>query len=320
MTRLRTEHIADLPYIRESHAARLRAVSGLTLAEVAALSLDVSPVALAACRGLSVAVIPVSSGEGRIEGFDLALAAIAGELGFQAEITAPDQAGVCEAADMDLCLWADDDLFVAHHLASGAVGENGEATGRGFATVLHVMLQSQQSDTVQASKPLHLPPQPFVLVRGCGPVGSAAARRLGALGYPLIVCDVLADRAERLARRLRKSAVFAVSATPENLGFVLAAQGVQTIPGLLDAAPIPAAPGELPVDATTCIAAPGVPCLWNPQTRLVWHDPLETGTAVMLAAAALGIHCGWDGLPPSPVTGRVFTQPLKFPTMATGVR
>lgn len=308
MTRLRTEHIADLPYIRESHAARLNTVSGLTLTEVAALSLDVSPVDFAAYRGLSVAVIPVSSGEGRIPGFDLALAAIAEELGFQAVVTAPDAAGVCEAAGMDLCLWADDALFVAHHLASGAVGENGEATGRGFATVLHAMLQRQSK------------PESFILVRGCGPVGSAAARRLGALGHPLIVCDILADRAERLARRLRKSAVFAVSATPENLRFVLSAQGLQTVPGLLDAAPVPPAPGELPVDATTCIAAPGVPCLWETQSPRVWHDPLETGTAVMLVAAALGIHCGWDGLPPSPVTGRTFVQSIHVPSMTAGVR
>lgn len=304
MTRLRTEHVTDLPFTRENHAARLKAVCGLTLAEVAARSLDVSPAALADCKGLSVAVIPISSGEGRIPGFDLALKAIAEELGFQAVITAPDQAGLCEATGMDLCLWADDDLFVAHHMVSGTVGENGEATGRGFATILHAMLK----------------PHDFVLVRGCGPVGSAAARRLGTLGHRLIVCDCSGDRAERLARRLRKSAVFAVSATPHNLRFVLAAHDLTTIPGLLDAAPVPPAHGELPTDADTCIAAPGVPCLWDTQNQLVWHDPLETGTAVMLAAAALGIPCGWEELPPSPVTGRLFLQPVTFPLMAAGTR
>lgn len=289
MTRLRTDHIARIPFNRRDHAARLHALCGLTLRDVAAESLGVSADVLEQCRGLSVAVIPVSSGEGRIAGFDLALKAIAEDLGFRAAITAPDAEGLREAAAMDIRLWADDDLFVAHHQRSGVVGENGEATGRGFATVLHAMLGHN------SGRP--------VLVRGCGPVGTAAARRLAALGHPLFVCDRLAERAERLARHLRENvdSASAVAVTPESLRSVLARHGLQTIPALLDAAPLPPAPGELPVDGETRVAAPGVPCLWTTHMPAleVWHDPLETGTAVMLAAAALGLPCGWSGPAPS---------------------
>ena len=65
-------------------------------------------------------------------------------------------------------------------------------------------------------------------------------------------------------------------------------QAQSAIDGLLDAAPRrpedgpPALPDLLPV------SAPAVPNLWSDGPRL-WHDPLQTGTAVMLLAAALDI-------------------------------
>lgn len=309
----------------------------------------------AACAGRSVDVIPIASGGGVIADFAAALACIARRLGMRPRIRAAQawppqlwtQDGQREEAahprlardavlhgwpdDDALRIWADDDAFVVQDPSTGAQAENGEATGRGFAAALHAMLPP--------AIPGHRPAR--ILVRGCGPVGAAAARHLLRLGRMPLLCDVDREKAQQLAQELGLPLTWACTAhtlprilatgsapwgnsdtvavssryvaetstvTSADANSISATVTQWVTPsrqsshpddGLLDAI-LDAAPGfgEQPqhllaplLADNAVIAAPGVPCPWEPLLRSgqrVWHDPLETGTAVMLAAAALG--------------------------------
>ena len=109
-----------------------------------------------------MAAVPVTSGKGVITSFSQTLVAIAAYLGFSAEVTTQyDVAGIAEAYQkrFDIVLAADDNTFCAINTRSGAVVDNIEATGRGFAHALAGLAGGL------AGKP--------VLVLGCGPVGMA---------------------------------------------------------------------------------------------------------------------------------------------------
>ena len=273
MTRLTSNELTNPVNAREQYEKRLYDRLGFSLVDLAADALSVdSRSALRALAGLRVAAVPVSSGQGFIPGFAGMLAGIAEQLGCSGHAVPPDEDGFRAAREIgaSLVIWADDATFVAENLASGTRTENGKATGMGFAAALDRLCGGVKGK--------------IIAVAGCGPVGSAGAEALLRRSAGVVLCDLRRERAEALADRLRPSWGAAVSlCSPKDLPDLALA-----IDGLLDAAPRrpedgpPALPDHLPV------SAPAVPNLWPDGPRL-WHDPLQTGTAVMLLAAALDI-------------------------------
>ena len=271
MTRLAATDIANIPARMGDYNAQLHAVAGLTLPELVALALDRSAHDIrTACQGKRVGIIPLTSGEGRISGFAEALAAIAVALDCVPAILPPDEEGFALAPAYDLSLWADDHCFTARHNRLEVEAHNGEATGRGFAAVLNAMLGRKTT----------------VVVRGCGSVGQAAGRTLARWGHHVVYCDVNPHMGAVLTHALGTPHV--PLTVPSELG-TLAPQ----VEALLDAAPTPL---HLPTDLLTSdavIAAPSMPCVWPTllrQEQRLWHDPLQTGTAVMLAAVASALR------------------------------
>ena len=53
---------------------------------------------------------------------------------------------LAKSGGFDLFIWADDDTYLAENIIPGTVGENGRATGRGFATALIRMAARKRLD------------------------------------------------------------------------------------------------------------------------------------------------------------------------------
>ena len=273
MTRLNSADLTNQANDRHRYEKRLRDRLGFSLVDLAAHALRVDArSALQALAGLRVAAVPISSGQGLISGFAGMLAGIADQLGCSGHVVPPDEEGFRAARETaaDLVIWADDTDFMAENLASGIRAENGKATGLGFAAALDRLCGGVEGKTIA--------------VTGCGPVGSAGAEALLRRSARVVLCDLRLEKAEALADRLRFSWGAAVSlCRPEEL------PGLgHAVDGLLDAAPRRPEDGPPALTELLPVAAPAVPNLWPDSPRL-WHDPLQTGTAVMLLAAALNI-------------------------------
>jgi len=89
---------------------------------------------------------------------------------------------LAKSGGFDLFIWADDDTYLAENILTGTVGENGRATGRGFATALIRMAARKRLDK-------------RALVLGAGPVGCAGAETLALAGYEVFLCDMDGEKA-----------------------------------------------------------------------------------------------------------------------------
>ena len=271
MTRLTENDIAGIEAEWATYERRLEELTGDDLLTLAARTLGIDPeTARSGVRELRVGAIPISSGEGLIGGFADSLASIAGHLGFEADVLPADVPGfqLAKSGGFDLFIWADDDTYLAENILTGTVGENGRATGRGFATALIRMAARKRLGK-------------RALVLGAGPVGCAGAETLALAGYEVFLCDKDGEKARAACGALSGC----TPCTPDDLS------GLPLFECLLDAAPTN---DFFPLDrlaAGACISAPCVPCIWTlraPEGASVWHDPLQLGTAVMLLAAAFG--------------------------------
>ena len=269
MTRLKEEDIGGLAATWPEYERRLASLTGLGLLDLSARALGLDPDKVRReIAPLRVGAIPVSSGEGLIGGFAESLVSIAGHLGFVPELLPCDEAGfrAARGGSCDLFLWADDDTYLAENVRNGAQGENGWATGRGFASALARMAERKGLEK-------------RALVLGAGPVGRSGAHTLAEAGYAVVLCDLDPRKADAAGRAIPNCRSCAPPELPDFPPFAC----------LLDAAPTDAC---FPLDRLTpgaCVAAPCVPCPWDryaPQDACVWHDPLQLGTAVMLLAAA----------------------------------
>jgi pyrrolysine biosynthesis protein PylD len=219
--------------------------------------------------GTRMSIVPIRWGQGVIEGFCGATAAILRHLGFDAAVTArADVSGIAEAheAGADAIFLADDDDFVALNSRTQQTIHNADATGRGFAAGLDLM-----SGGVAGEK---------VLVLGCGRVGRQAAARLLGYGARTSVYDIDARRSRDfesacsgpdLARLTIESDLH--RALSEHTLIVDATNASEIIRGE-------------DISSETLVAAPGVPlglsrdALDQMSDRLL-HDPLQVGVATM---------------------------------------
>jgi len=241
-----------------------------TLRQIACRAAGVTELELfSAADSIQVAVVPVTSGKGIIEGFCDAVQGIIRYLGFKAFIThCHDVNGLAEGIERgaEVIFLADDDRFVAINLPCRKVVDNTEATGRGYVAALECLKGNLHGQSV--------------LVIGAGRVGRSAARALKELGAKVAVFDIDQTKAEILAREYK----FGLE---KNL-----AEALHKYTTLIDASPAPNIIQAEHIKPVTVVVAPGIPLgLSNEARSLVEdrlvHDPLQIGVATMLVMSVL---------------------------------
>lgn len=271
MTRLTSADVRTIDSWAE-HDRLIRDQLGVDLLALAADAADLP--AEAVRRGLAgrkLAAVSISSGEGVVGGFAESLAAIGRHLGLEARVmAAPDASGFSLAGQWgaDLVIHADDDLFLAWD-SSGRTVDNNPATSRAYVAALRLMAEGRSLAGRE------------VVVLGLGVIGRGAASRLVELGALPLMYDLNESLgAAALAevgggKILRDRADLAEALSRTNLIF--------------EAVPSADALEESLWPEHPVVAAPGVPLAW-PESWLrpgargrLWHDPLQSGTAAMLA-------------------------------------
>ncbi|MDR0621459.1 MAG: hypothetical protein LBJ61_06255 [Deltaproteobacteria bacterium] len=323
MTRLLPKDIANLGLNWPEFDQNLLDLTGLDLFSLAAEALDLlpedAPDHLAGqlagqLAGKLTAVIPDTSGDGIIEGFSETLVRVAERLGCRARMTGPDAGGWEEAKNWgaDFILTSNDDDFVCLNVKTGARAQNGWATGLAFAQVLWRMAAKAppeadlgdsglsglvmsgavmsagtlgRGDLAKGASPRRAwgggsLAGETVLVIGAGPVGSSAAWRLSRLGAQTVIRDILPAKAQNLALSVP--------------GAVPWSPGQGAIPGgfkyILEASTSDEVWPEESLAPGSSISCPGMPFSFHPSPRYrLWAEPLATGTATMLLAAAFGV-------------------------------
>lgn len=268
MTRLQERDIESILAQMKEYNGELLAKTGYSLSGIAAhavgrLSADVPDPGL-------IAVVPMTCGMGVINGFAETVAGILGFLGMRTFVPASsDVKGFAEALERqaEIIFMADEERFIAVHLKTGRLSDNGEATGRGFAAALDCLTGGLKERDV--------------LILGAGPVGRAAAFAVLDFGGHAHVLDKDLTVSEKLAQDIlcqRGRSIGIESELDAALGKHRAIVVACPEGGLIR-------PEHLHGD--TYIAAPGVPlgiqdqAMKKVEGRLV-HDPLQLGVATML--------------------------------------
>lgn len=271
MTRLRSEDMATTASDLPAYDVDLRRSIGIDLIGIACGAANIDPIEFARrAMATRVAVVPVTLGEGIIEGFSEAIRRIMAHIGFPALVTSkPDVAGIAEAYERQcgLILLSDDHNFIALNTLTRKVVSNSEATGTGYAWGLNIMAGGIRDKRA--------------LVIGCGPVGCSAAEKLIDLGAHVYVHDVDRVKAHRFAVEMKgRSKMLTIE---NDLDAAL-----RRFRLILDATPAASIITADTIDYNTCISAPGVPIGLTPEalTKIsgrILHDFLEIGVATMAA-------------------------------------
>jgi pyrrolysine biosynthesis protein PylD len=274
VTRLSAADIVDISSDLTDYDAELVRKTGYSLTGVACRAAGISESRIRKILPeLSIGVIPVTGGQGIISGFGATLANIISHMGGRAFVAqAPDVAGMAQAFEekADIIMLADDDCFVAVDIQSRRVVDNAKATGKAFATGMHLMV-GDLSDR-------------RVLVLGCGPVGSSAAEALVRIGARVSVFDINRRRCSDLAQAIKLSLNAQIHIEQE-LDAALNAHRL-----IVDASPAADIIDAGHITTESYISAPGVPCglsapaISKVSDRLL-HDPLQFGVATMLVDA-----------------------------------
>jgi pyrrolysine biosynthesis protein PylD len=268
MTRLFKEDVEGINRELDLYDSGLVKKTGLSLKQVACVAAGISEqVAIERASTNKAAVIPVTVGEGIIPSFTTAVHSIIRHLGFHAFVTSEtDVAGMAEgiAAGANILFMADDLKFIALNVLTGAVVDNGEATGKGFVAALAGIARGFKGKSV--------------LVLGAGPVGFSAISFLKKLEAKAAVFDI----DETKVKQFKGDP--GVKIEPDLKGALAAYQYIIDATnrgGFIDLA-------DLHPNAK--IACPGMPLGLTPAAYSalkdgVIHDPLQIGVAVMLTMA-----------------------------------
>lgn len=218
---------------------------------------------------LKVVVIPMTCGQGIIQGFSESVAGIISYLGFNVLIAKNhDAGGVAEAvlSGAEILMMADDNRFVAINIKTGKVSDNGDATGKGYVAALERMCKGIEGKNV--------------LLIGTGPVGKGAAIALSRFGAVVSVYDIDMLSSQRLVGELKEQGFTVNIETDFNLA-------LERHDILVDACPAKDIIMLEHISENMLIAAPGIPLgvhasgIEQLSKRMI-HDPLQIGVATMI--------------------------------------
>lgn len=267
MTRLKEDDVSQLAARLAKYDAELISKTGCSLKAIAARAANRDLDTVAALQ-TKIAVVPITCGQGIIGGFSEAVAGILDYLGFDTFITnSYDIAGIAEAIinGAEILFAADDNKFIAYNLRTGAIADNSEATGQGYATALNEMCGGLTGKQV--------------LVIGAGAVGKGAAGLIVKLGGLVSVYDIHTTASRVLADALRRQGYPVKVETDLD-------DAVSKHLIIVDASPAENVIRPSYITARTIIAAPGVPLGVPAEQRekhfaQILHDPLQIGVAAM---------------------------------------
>jgi pyrrolysine biosynthesis protein PylD len=278
MTRLSSDLILRMNETIAAYDLALVQKTGLTLRQIAARAAGLSEEILCeAFRSERVAVVPVTAGQGVIEGFTQAVGGIIEHLGCPCFITAnSDASGLAEGIEKGatIVFLADDNRFIAINIPKKRVIDNAEATGWSYAYALDACAGGLKGRDV--------------LLIGAGQVGKNALCALLRLGAKVGVFDIDGSKVQSLVDKFQIK-------QEENLSEAL---DLYTI--FFDASPAPDIIRAEHIKPETIISACGIPIGLSDEARSLVedrliHDPLQLGTAAMLAMAVrhgLSDKCG----------------------------
>jgi len=267
MTRLAEKDIRDIGTTLKQYDESLIRKTGYPLKQIAIQAAGISERNFEDALALNVAaVIPITSGQGMIEGFAESVRAILHHLG--ARTVRPqdaDVAGIAEAVEKGatVVFCSDDDRFVAINLPQLRVVDNTEATVKGYVTALELMAGGLSGRRV-------------LVIGGAGQLGWKAVDLLETKGAEVAAFDLNQNKLKELTKG-RKTRV------ESDLEEALRRYSI-----FFDASPASNIIRPEHIRPETLIAAPGVPLGLTvgayalAKDRLI-HDPLQIGVATMLA-------------------------------------
>ena len=275
MTRLKSDDIFYIAAELDEYDAELLAKTGCTLRGIACCSAGIEEKKIQnLIESVSIGIVPISSGQGVIEGFSDTVKQIVAHIGFKSFTTKKiDVAGIAEAFEKksDIIMIADDDSFVAINVKYRRIVDNTEATAKGYVSGLNLMTGGLKGKNV--------------LVIGCGPVGKCAAVALVKMGCPVSVYDINRRLSHDLAKLIKRSLNKEIIVERE------LNQALSEHRYIIDASPAVNIIDEQHISKETYICAPGVPhgmCA-AALKKIGDHtliDPLRIGVAVMAVSAA----------------------------------
>jgi pyrrolysine biosynthesis protein PylD len=277
VTRLITTDISDIAANLKNYDRELVARTGYSLTGVACRAADIDEAQIKnLLPEIQVGVIPISSGEGIIGGFADAVLSILLHMGANAFVTREkDVAGIAESFEKkaDIVMLADDERFVALHIRSRSIADNGVCTGKVFATGLGLMAGSLKGREV--------------LVIGCGPVGRSATETMIRMGARVSAYDIQVEPLKEWVKTIDQT-------TDSKIQIVKKLDSaLQRHQFIIDASSAGNIIHAQHITPDTYVSAPGVPCGLDAEaeerlsSRLL-HDPLQLGVAAMLVSAAKG--------------------------------
>jgi len=270
VTRLKSNDISAIVSQLTAYDQELLLKTGHNLRQIACHAAQLKEDdALGIMSGIKVGVVPISWGQGVIEGFCQATAAILKHLGFSAFVSGPsDIAGLAEAyeAKADVVFLSDDNDFVALNAATRQSVHNSHATGQGFAAGLDLMANGLVDRKV--------------LVLGCGAVGRSAISAALKLGARVSVYDINPANCTEF-----KSS----PAGPGSARIAVETDFQHALAGhslIVDATNAAGIMGAGDITPQSFIAAPGMPlglsrAALNKFSDRLLHDPLQLGVATM---------------------------------------
>ena len=268
MTRLTEADVTALTAELLAVEDRLRKATGLGLRDLALRTVSDGNRCVQ-LHGARVAAVPMSSGEGVIEGFSACVVATLQHLGCDAWMTTqPDVRGIqaAVAAGAQVVFLADDHRFIALNVTKACSADDDPATADGYVTALEAAAGGLEGREV------------FVL--GLGPVGRAAVRRLESHGAAVLVAEPDEERVE------------AARAVGLTFSVVSLADGLARCDLVFDASPAADVIHAVDLRPGTIAAAPGMPSAFTAAAQDILgvrhiHEPLAIGVAVMAARALL---------------------------------
>ena len=270
MTRLKKEDIMDVIQKLPAYEADLVRKTGLSLKEIASRSIEGSEEKVRAAIGShTVAVVPITSGQGVIENFVEAVEGILIHIGVNAFKTRDsDIAGLAEGIEKgaDIVFLADDNRFIALNFPLMRIIDNAEATAKGYVSALEAMAGDLSQRQV-------------LVIGGAGRVGWNAVLSLKKKGAKVAAFDPNQDRMELLVKEHEIT-------VERNLEEALSRYTV-----FFDASPAANIIQARHIKPETFIAAPGIPLGLSEEAyflvkgRLI-HDVLEIGVATMFVHAS----------------------------------
>lgn len=270
MTRLTDNDVKDIPQTLGELEDFLVKHTGRNIKKLACEAVGMWEYAVDP-KEYTIAVVPVTTGEGVINGFSESVKETCTWLGFDAFVTEnTDIHGFREATEkkVNIIFMADDDDFVAYNLQARKCAYNSMSTAKAYLAAL-----AAATDLLVKKE---------VLVVGAGRVGSRMATLLLAKGAIVTVTDIDLEKCKAIQKEYPRVKI------AEDVR-----EAIRNHKYILNASPAHIETEDIQEGAI--ISSPGVPNTFDEEAykkALIIHDPLVIGTAAMAMESAYFSYLG----------------------------